>query len=58
MSISFCFVFFMFCWKSDSEGETDGNGKKLPPGRQCVLMTNSGSNSVAGGGAAAVIMFT
>jgi hypothetical protein len=32
VSLSFCFVYFMFCW-----GSTDAVGKRKPE-KQCVLM--------------------
>ena len=36
VSIAFCFVFFMFCWKTESAENT-----KKGLQRQCVLMTNN-----------------
>ena len=36
VSIAFCFVFFMFCWKTDAAIDT-----KKGLQRQCVLMTNN-----------------
>ena len=47
MSIAFLFVFFMFCWKSDSR---EGGGKGE---RQCVLMANNVNGAATGGEAAA-----
>ena len=37
VSVAFCFVFFMFCWKT---AVTDDNGKKQLQ-RQCVMMTSN-----------------
>ena len=49
MSIAFLFVFFMFCWKSDSrDGAGGGKGE-----RQCVLMANNVNGAATGGEAAA-----
>jgi hypothetical protein len=36
VSVTFCFVFFMFCWKTS----TDSNTKRVK--RECILMTSNG----------------
>ncbi len=42
VSVAFCFVFFMFCWKSDA-GRNGRGGNK----RQCILMTNVEGHLIA-----------